>query len=291
MQNMTQNAADNTSLGSETAPERDSYDIIVIGAGPAGLSAALTARNRGLSVCIVSTPSDESGLYRAERVDNYPGLPELSGRELHEQMYAHANAREVTIRNGRVISSAANERGCTIAVGSSVFSARALILATGVVQTSSFPGEREFLGRGVSYCATCDGMLFRRKTVAVIGFSSDAKEEAEFLRSIGCEVLFFESRSARYQILGGDRVETLTVNGEVHSVAAVFILRPGIAPESLLPGLELDSGHIKTKRDMSTNIAGVFAAGDATGKPYQIAKAVGEGNVAALSASEYLSNR
>ena len=129
------------------------------------------------------------------------------------------------------------------------------------------------------------------KNVAVIGLSADAPEEAEYLRGIGCNVEYFDAKRAkRYEIKGGERVTALTADGEDFAVDCVFILRSGLAPDSLLPGLALEGGHIAVDAAMATNIPGVFAAGDCTGAPYQVAKAAGEGNIAGLSACKYIEN-
>ena len=144
------------------------YDIIVIGSGPAGLSAALTARARNKTVLVVGNRWQDSPLARAERVDNYLGLPSQSGADLLETFHAHAKEAGVALLEGRALS-ALPWNGFQVSVGSHVLSAGALILAPGVVRQKKFPGEAEYLGRGVSYCATCDGMLYRGKPVAVVG--------------------------------------------------------------------------------------------------------------------------
>jgi thioredoxin reductase (NADPH) len=250
----------------------------------------MTARNRAKSVLVISNPAEASGLYKAEAVDNYPGFRGASGADLHGAMLRHALDMGVELLTKRVISAMPSGNGFFVSAGTDIYECRALILATGVVQSSAYPGEKELLGRGVSYCATCDGMLYRGKKVAVIGLSADAEEEAEFLRSLGCQVLYF-NKPQKYQIMGKDRVEAISVAGEEHPVEGVFILRNTLAMSSLLPGVEMEGSHIKVGRDMSTSIPGVFAAGDCTGRPYQIAKAVGEGNVAALSAVSWIDRK
>ena len=144
----------------------------------------------------------------------------------------------------------------------------------------------------MSYCVTCDGMLYRGKKVCVVGFTSDTQEEADLLRTMGCDTEVFTSRAAKYAVLGGERVTALSVNGAEHPCEAVFILRPAAAPDTLLAGLAMDGVHVAVdKATMKTSVEGVFAAGDCTGKPYQIAKAVGDGNIAALSAAQYIEER
>ena len=160
-------------------------------------------------------------------------------------------------------------------------------LALGITREKLYPGEAEFLGRGVSYCATCDGMLYRGKTIALIGNNREAYDDADFLRGIGCNVLHFKE-NLRYEIRGGMKADTLIAGGQEHQVDGVFIIKDSISVSKLIDGLEYENGAIVTKRDMSTSIPGVFACGDCTGKPYQLAKAAGEGNIAALSACEYV---
>lgn len=267
-------------------------DVIIIGGGPAACSAALTLRARGKSVIAVSSGVEASGLFKAERVDNFPGIPAVTGSELLEKMRLHAESVGTQFVQGRVISAMPSGKDFFVSVGADVLSAGALILATGISQKGTYPGEAELLGRGVSYCATCDGMLYRGKSVAVLGFSADSRHEADFLESIGCKVEFFDrARAKKYEIRGSERIESLSADGTEYDVEGVFILRDSVAVSALLPGIALDGSSIKTARDMSTSIPGVFAAGDCTGKPYQIAKAAGEGNIAALSAVEYLNTK
>ena len=276
------------------------YDIIVIGSGPAGLSAALTARARNKTVLVVGNRWQDSPLARAERVDNYLGLPSQSGADLLETFHAHAKEAGVAFLEGRALS-ALPWNGFQVSVGSQVLSAGALILAPGVGRQKKFPGEAEYLGRGVSYCATCDGMLYRGKPVAVVGRSPDAPEEANFLKNLGCQVTYLAPKrpetleadipfvqTGTVSIQGQLTVTGLTANGGTIPCAGVFILRPAVAPTDLLPALATANGAIQVDRSMATNLPGVFAAGDCTGAPYQIAKAAGEGQVAALSACAYL---
>lgn len=267
-------------------------DVIVIGAGPAGLSAALTLRSRGKSVLLLESPGAASALAKAEKVDNYPGLPEIGGGELLDAMREQALSLGAEFLREKALAVLPMGDRFYVSAGQETLEARSLILAAGAARGKTLPGEEALLGMGVSYCATCDGMLYRGKNVAVLGFSADAEEEAEFLRSIGCNLRFFsaeESKKAR--ILGENRVEGIELDGETLPFDGVFVLRDTVAPQALLPGLELQGVHIAVQTDMRTSVAGVFAAGDCVGTPYQIAKAVGEGNIAALSAAKYLDQK
>ncbi|NLA87638.1 MAG: FAD-dependent oxidoreductase, partial [Clostridiales bacterium] len=199
---------------------------------------------------------------------------------------SHAADMGAELITGRVTTVLPMGKEISVGYGTEILTGKRLILATGIVQASVFPGEAELLGSGVSYCATCDGMLFRGKKVVVVCLSPDAEEEADFLTSIGCQVI--KVKTKKIKVNGEDRVTSVTADGEGIPCDGVFILRQTIAPASLIPGLETEKGHIKVDRSMKTNMPGVFAAGDCTGTPYQIAKAAGEGQVAVLSAVEYL---
>ncbi len=276
------------------------YDIIVLGSGPAGLSAAVTARGRNKSVLVIGNRWQDSPLARAERVDNYLGMPGMTGMEMLEAFQRHAQEMGVEMVTGKVLSIMEWE-GFNLTVGSQLYQGSALILAPGVVRQAKFPGEETYLGRGVSYCATCDGMLYRNKPVAVVGRSKDAPHEAAYLKSIGCQVVYVAPKrpdqleedipfiqAAKLAVKGEQTVTALEADGADIPVNGVFVLREAVAPGDLLPGLTLEKGAIQVDRSMATSVPGVFAAGDATGAPLQVSKAVGEGLIAALSACEYL---
>ena len=279
------------------------YDLIVLGCGPAGLAAAVAARGRNKSVLVIGNRWQDSPLAKAEQVDNYLGLPGRTGMELLQTFYDHAAAMGVEFVEGRAISLMA-WNGFMVTVGSQFYEGKALVLAPGVVRQAKYPGEGEFLGRGVSYCATCDGMLYRDKDVVVVGRSKDAPAEANYLNSIGCRVSYVAARrpegldegipfvpANKLVVKGEQAVTALEAEGTDLPCAGVFILRDAVAPTDLLPTLETEKGYIRVDRRMATNVEGVFACGDCTGQPLQIAKAVGEGHIAALSACEYLDEK
>ncbi len=279
------------------------YDIIVLGSGPAGLGAAVAARGRNKSVLVIGNRWQDSPLAKAERVDNYLGLPGLTGSGMLEAFHEHAVNMGAEFVVGKAISLMA-WNGFMVTVGSQVYEGKALILAPGVVRQAKYPGEEEYLGRGVSYCATCDGMLYRGRQVMVVGRSADAPQEANYLKSLGCQVTYVSPqppkgldsgipfvKAGKLAVKGGQTVTGLEADGALLPCDGVFILRQAVAPTDLLPTLETEEGYIKVDRRMATNVEGVFAAGDCTGAPLQVAKAVGEGHVAALSACEYLDQK
>ena len=186
-----------------------------------------------------------------------------------------------------------------------VYLGRALILATGIQQAHQLEGERELVGHGLGYCTTCDGPLYRDKDVAVLGETPEAEEEVNFLAAIGRKVYYFPlykdavkvdqkvdvRREKPQAILGDDRVRAIALPDKEIPVDGVFIIRTVAPVEQLIAGLRQEQGAIVVDRAMATNIPGVFAAGDCTGKPYQIGKAVGEGLTAAQSAIHYLDSK
>jgi len=196
-------------------------------------------------------------------------------------MYKQAIELGTEFLAGRAVSALSTDKGVSIAYGSETIDGNALILALGVAASVNLPGERELLGRGVSYCATCDGMLYRGRRIIVCAYTHEADKEADFLRSIGCDVVATKSKNVK--IIGDKRVTAAEIDDEHVSADAVFILRPTIAPNNLISGLATENGAITINADCSTNLPNVYAAGDCTGAPHQIAKAVGQGQIAALN--------
>ena len=279
------------------------YDIAIIGSGPAALSAAVNARQRNKSVCVFGRSLDSSLLFAAEKVDNYLGMPDMSGEEMLNQFYAHALKRGVEFKESRISQIMAMGDQFMINADNEFYQAKTLILAIGLNKSKGIAGETEYLGKGVSYCATCDGMLYRNKKVVVVGEHEEGEAEANFLADV-CEkvtyvplyqpVLNLKENVAVCEgkpkaVIGAEgRVSALEVDGENIACDGIFFAKTSTPPESLVFGLQTDGKNIIVDRNMATNLPGVYAAGDCTGAPFQIAKAVGEGLVAALSAAAYV---
>ena len=278
------------------------YDIAVIGAGPGGVSAAITAVLRNKSVVLIGSSGISDKVCKAHRIDNYPGLPEISGDELAQKLSEHLDRMGIAVTKKRVSAVYAMGSYFGIQADEEMLEASAVIVAAGVTSGKPLPGEDEFLGRGVSYCATCDARLYRGRPVAVIGYSDEAAKEAQFLSEIVLEVKYFPMskalpaerdnlkiiREIPREIAGEKKATGVVTDAGTHECDCVFVLRSAVAPDKLVPGLATDGPHIAVDLQMRTNLPGLFACGDIAGKPYQYIKAAGQGNTAALSAVEYL---
>jgi thioredoxin reductase (NADPH) len=289
---------------SEQASNQQAWDLIIVGAGPAGLAAALNGRIREKSTLVLAAGRSPSRLRQAPLVKNYPGFNGITGDELYDRFYDHAREMGAEIREERVENIYPGARFTVVTRSNRIYLGGAVILATGIQQTRQLEGEQELVGRGLGYCTTCDGPLYRGKDVAVVGETPEAEEEVNFLAAIGRQVYYFPlykgkvdvdrrvdvRREKPQAIIGDDRVRAIALPDKEIPVDGVFIVRPVAPAERLIAGLAMEDGAIAVDHGMATGIPGVFAAGDCTGKPYQIGKAVGEGLTAAQSAIHYLDN-
>ena len=282
------------------------YDCIIIGSGPAGLSAAINLKTYQKKFLWFGNTNLSDKVEKAELINNYPGMPGVSGKDLLVAFQNHKDEMGIELMD-KVVSAVYDMGGYyNIMAENQFYETESIILAMGVVNAKQYAGEAEFLGRGVSYCATCDGALYKDKMIAVVSTAQKFEHEIDFLASLAAKVYLFPFykdcaisgdnveivTKPIQQIQGGFRVEEVLL-GDASSLAVdgVFVMRSAIAPTTLLPKLEVEDGHIKVDRQMKTNMEGVFAAGDCTGKPYQYTKAVGEGNVAAHSVITYLGEK
>jgi len=302
------------------------YDVIIIGGGPAGLSAGLYAARARLSTLLIEKGIFGGQIANAERVENYPGFPDgISGYELGELMHRQAKKYGLETVAAEVIGIELVERGKVIGTTEGEFLAKAVILAGGAEPNRlGVPGEEKFVGKGVSYCATCDGPFFREQVVAVVGGGDSAVEEGILLTRFASKVILIHRRNQLRaskllqerafankkmeflwdtvveEILGDDKVKGLRVRnvktGQEKNleVSAVFIY-VGLHPSTdYLSGLLslYGEGHIPTNEEMETEIPGIFAAGDIRkNSSRQIITAAGDGATAALSAERYLSEQ
>jgi thioredoxin reductase (NADPH) len=278
------------------------YDIAIIGGGPAGLAAAVNARRRNKETVLIAKETHSSKLIQSHRIDNFLGIPQISGRDLAVRLRDHAVELGTVFIKDEVQSLSLQERQFTLFGRENLIEARTVILGVGVALGTEITGESEFTGKGVSYCATCDGMFFKGKDVAMIGYIPEAEHEAQFLAEICAKVYYLPQYKLEGEldprltlisgkpldISGSDQVEMLKTSAGQWPVAGVFIERASRPVDQLLPELQIEDGFIVTDRDQATNIPGLFAAGDCTGKPWQLNRAAGQGQVAGLSAVQYL---
>lgn len=298
------------------------HDVIVIGAGPAGCAAAIYCARARLKTLVLDKGSSEGALAWAPKIANYPGIVgEISGKELLSAMIRQAQGFGAKFVQQKVLGAELEKRPKEIFTGEAIYLGRAVIVATGSMgRKERVPGEEEFLGRGVSYCATCDGAFFRGEEVALAGEGDLALEEALSLCQHANRIHLLISgaeikgeKELAQRILEQPKIEVqrqtrlLSIHGQQQVEAArvatpqgerelpvrgVFIYLKGRSPEVDFLGDSLqlgEQGCIQVNRQMETNIAGVFAAGDVLCKELkQAVVAAAEGSLAAVSALRYL---
>lgn len=278
------------------------YDIAIIGSGPAGLSAALNAKIRNKNFIIFGYKNLTNKLMKAPKINNYLGFYGMKGSEIKERFENHIKEMEINITEERINNVYSMSGYFVLMANEKVYEAKTIILATGIEYTKPISGEKEYLGKGVGYCATCDAPLYKGKVVSIIGYNKEAEIEANYVMELAREVNYIPMYEGQYDlkdniniikekpknIIGETKVKKLILENREIETDGVFILKDSLSPEELVPGLELENNHIKVTRLMETNIEGCFAAGDCIGIPYQYIKAAGEGNIASLSAVKYL---
>lgn len=299
------------------------YDVIVIGAGPAGLAAGIYGKRAGYNILVLDTSSISGGqILNTYEVDNYPGIPGVSGTELADAMKKHCEKLGVEFARGRVSSIVDNGEIKELITKKEKFQTKTVIIATGATNRKlGCPGEDEFSGMGVSYCATCDGAFFKDKVVAVVGGGDVALEDAAYLART-CKKVYLIHRRDEFRgavvlqnqiksidnvelvldstvesIIGKDSVEKLLIKNkktdeekelEVEGVFIAVGTVPNTKTISGLPSLD-DRGYIIAGETCETNIPGVFAAGDVRTKQLrQVITATADGANAITSITNYL---
>lgn len=295
-------------------------NIVIIGAGPAGISAALYAARGNMNPLVIN--NGIGALEKAEKIENYYGLEQpLSGKELYERGISQAEALGVRILDAEVLGISGFDT-FTVKTTAGDFDTVSVILATGGKRSApKIPGLKEFEGRGVSYCAVCDAFFYRGKEVAVVGNGDFALHEAEELRNVTQDVtIYTDGKEPEFSrehpiavntmkiqaIEGDDKVSGLLMQSDTAAQDAeapensfypadgVFVAlgTAGSTEIARQMGAEIsDKGNIKTDEEMATTIPGLFAAGDCTGGLLQISKAVYEGSMAAISAGKYVRHK
>ncbi len=301
----------------------EEYDVAIIGGGPAGLTAAIYSARYGLKTIFFEALNPVSQLSLAAKIENYPGF-EGKGIDLLERIKEQALKAGAEWKIEEITKIIKNDDKFVVK-GSNEYLAKAVIIATGGRhREAGIRGEREFVGRGVSYCATCDGMLYKGKSVIVYGSGREAIEDAIYLSDIGCEVILIsfakvlrvekalieelKKRNIKLylntvikEIVGKERVEKVLIHKkdtkedieiETNAVFIAIGMKPATEIVAEL-GVERDSmGYIKVDRYQRTNVEGVFAAGDCCNNPLkQVITACADGAIAATSAYEYIKSK
>lgn len=300
------------------------YDLIIVGGGPAGLTAGIYAVRFGLNTIILEKSEISGQIALADVVENYPGFPEISGLELMEKYKSHAQEIGVETKITEVLSIRDEGKKKIVSTDSGEFESKAVIIATGAnPKHLNVPGEKEFISKGVSYCAICDGPFFKNKTVVVVGGGNSAIADALLLSKIAKKVYLihrrdklravkilqdraFEATNIEFilnacilEIIGNTegirRVEKIVVkdlkSGELQELATdgVFIYI-GIHPNTEIIDVEKnEEGFIRTDRFLETSKKGIYAAGDCRDTPlWQLVAAVRDGALAATAVNDYI---
>lgn len=297
-------------------------DVLIVGGGPAGLTAGIYAVRRGLTAIVCEGKLPGGTLTITPFIENYPGFKKISGMELAQKLEEHARGQKVEIKNDAVASlEKKGELFEALLAGGERITAKTIILAMGAVhKTLGLKGEKELAGRGVSYCATCDAPLFKGKKVAVIGGGSTALSSALLLSNIASKTFIIHRREEfrgeeamvkqieaagvekiipfkPLEIIGREKVEAIkvqhakTLEEKSIDVDGVFVCVGEVPVNELAKkiGVKIDeAGYIQVDRECRTNVEGVFAAGDITGWLKQIVTAEYMGAQAAISAFEFI---
>ncbi len=301
------------------------YELAIIGAGPAGYSAAIYALRSGIKTIILDKGLGGGLASIAPNIENYAGFEAITGIDLMEKMKKHVQNYTKINFNEEVEKISKTNDKFLITTSKQEYKVKAVLIATGTENRKlNAPGERELSGRGVSYCATCDGFFFKEKKVAIVGGGNSALIEAIYLKQIGCSKVYVIHRRDQFRaeesyvkeaeekgvnfimdstvekINGENKVESLDLKdkdtGEVTKleVDGIFI-SIGEIPQNILAkklGVNIDDkGFIKIDRQGRTNVKGVYAAGDITGGLRQVITAAAEGAIAALTTTEVLGKK
>ncbi|MBR6645207.1 MAG: NAD(P)/FAD-dependent oxidoreductase [Clostridia bacterium] len=280
------------------------FDSIIIGGGPAGITAAVYIARAGFSCAVID--DGRSSLLKTDKIENYYGFDTVSGKELFEKGIAQAERLGVKVQKAQVLSVDFEDMFAVLTSEEKLY-AKTVVIATGSgIKGKKIKGEEEFEGRGVSRCAVCDGFFFKGKNVAVIGDGEFALHEADVLLGVCGSVTLLSNgkdiTSDKFKvitdkishIIGENTVSGVVLeNGEKIPFDGVFIANgvPSAADFALRTGISENRGVIVTDENMKTSVPGIFAAGDCTIAPKQIATAVYSGMKCAFSVIEYLRGR
>ena len=278
------------------------YDLAIVGGGPAGCSAAVTAANRNLKTILFDPGDFAPALRKSRSIKNYLGFPEISGKDLMAAFVRHMEQAGTEVVTEKILNVMALNGHFYLSTPGSVYEAGTVLLAVGVPHSRGLEGEKDLIGQGVSYCATCDGNFYRGRAVGVLCTVPSQWHEIEFLAGLASDVTAWISFEPPARIPANVAIRralpgavarrgkqlAVTDGDGIKYVDGLFILRETDPVARLMPEIALDGRFIRTDRQQRTSVPGVFAAGDCTGEPWQINKAAGEGQVAVFGAAAFL---
>lgn len=303
--------------------EEKIYDVVIAGAGPAGMTAAVYTSRADLSTLMIERGVPGGQMANTEEVENYPGFGSILGPELSTKMFDHAKKFGAEYAYGDIKEIVDGEEYKTIVIGSKEYKARAVIIATGAeYRKLGAPGEKELGGRGVSYCAVCDGAFFRGKELFVIGGGDSAVEEGVYLTRFASKVTIVHRRDElraqkilQQRAFDNEKIDFVwshtvkQINEKDGKVGSITLVSTKTGEEQELPtdgvfvyvgmiplskpfenlGITNENGYIVTNDQMETKVPGIYAAGDIREKTLrQIVTATGDGSIAAQGAQHYV---
>ena len=277
----------------------NNYDVVVIGSGIAGITAAIYLKRASINVALIDMNAPGGQLLNIKTIENYPGFKEITGPDLAWQLYEQVTKLDIPFYTEEVIDIKDGENK-VVTTTKSVFNCFGIILATGrAMRTLGLPNEANYRGKGLSFCATCDGALYKDKTVCILGTE---KEDVDYLLGVCKEVIILNptleceyknnkqirviNQAKVEKLEGQSKLESIVVNGEKINTSALFINLDSVPSISFIKDIPIkkDKGYIVVNDKMETNIKGIYACGDIIKKDlYQLVTAASEGAIAATN--------
>ena len=289
-------------------------DIIIIGAGPAGMTSAIYAKRAGYNPLVFEKNTYGGQIINSSEVANYPGIKKIDGYTFATKIYEQLKELEIEIKHEEVINIKKNDKTINVITNKNEYECKSVIIATGLTKRKlNIENEEKLIGKGISYCATCDGAFFKENDVAVVGGGNTALEDAIFLSNY-CKHVYLINRTENFKaekslldsfkqknnteiitsanikkLVGKEKLEKIELdNGKILNISGLFIAI-GQIPNCNFDIIEKENGFIKSNEECTTNIPGIFVAGDIRKKSVrQIVTSVSDGAVAAINAVKYI---
>lgn len=289
-------------------------DIIIIGAGPAGMTSAIYAKRAGYNPLVLEKNTYGGQIINSSEVANYPGIKKIDGYTFATKIYEQLKELEIEVKHEEVINIKKIDKTINVITNKNEYECKSVIIATGLTKRKlNIENEEKLIGKGISYCATCDGAFFKENDVAVVGGGNTALEDAIFLSNY-CKHVYLINRTENFKaekslldsfkqknnteiitsanikkLVGKEKLEKIELdNGKILNISGLFIAI-GQIPNCNFDIIEKENGFIKSNEECTTNIPGIFVAGDIRNKSVrQIVTAVSDGAVAAINAVKYI---